>query len=97
MRSADTRERDRFYHTARWRKLRRWFLALDADKYPKWRCGALCWECKQAGRVTAATEVDHIVPREQGGSATDPKNLESLCKSCHSKKTMGEIRARAAA
>lgn len=40
-----------------------------------------------------ATEVDHIVPRVDGGSDED-SNLQSLCKSCHSSKTRREINAR---
>jgi len=31
--------------------------------------------------------VDHITPWKQGGAFLDPKNLQGLCHSCHSKKT----------
>lgn len=43
--------------------------------------------------VAAATEVDHIVPLEQGGS-NDEINLQPLCKECHLAKTKQEQRAR---
>jgi len=39
--------------------------------------------------VEAAAEVDHIVPLARGGTH-DLANLQPLCKSCHSKKTMRE-------
>lgn len=39
--------------------------------------------------VVQATDVDHIVPREQGGS-DQWSNLQALCHSCHSKKTATE-------
>ncbi|MCB0080444.1 MAG: HNH endonuclease [Caldilineaceae bacterium] len=46
----------------------------------------LCRHCRERGQTTAATEVDHIKARRDGGSdAFD--NLQSLCKSCHSRKT----------
>ena len=63
---------------ANWRRLRRMFLRenpLCEDPY-----GA------HAGPVVA-TDVDHIVPRSKGG--TDAwENLQSLCASCHSRKTV---------
>lgn len=59
-----------------WRRLRRMHLA----EHP------LCVHCKQEGRVTVATEVDHIQPLADGGT-NDSDNLQSLCKSCHSRKT----------
>ena len=38
------------------------------------------------GRVVIATEVDHIVPRRAGGKDVI-ENLQSLCITCHSRKT----------
>jgi 5-methylcytosine-specific restriction protein A len=38
------------------------------------------------GEVVAATEVDHITPKREGGKDRWD-NLQSLCKACHSKKT----------
>lgn len=40
--------------------------------------------CKQVGRVTAATVVDHIKPHRGDESLFyDAANLQSLCKPCH--------------
>lgn len=73
-----------FYNTTEWRKLRDW----------KIRKNPLCEHCDSHGRITPATEVDHIVEIEDGGSKTDPDNLQSLCKACHRKKTGEEKRKR---
>lgn len=48
----------------------------------------LCRECKSKGIIRAAKEVDHIVPISKGGDKYNEANLQSLCKSCHSRKTM---------
>lgn len=64
----------------RWRAIRQMYL----------RNHPLCVACLAADRTTAATDVDHIIPRRQGGT-DDPANLQSLCHSCHSKKTMSSI------
>ena len=49
----------------------------------------LCRECQAAGRVEAATDVDHVKPRARGG--TDARsNLQPLCHECHSAKTARE-------
>ena len=50
-----------------------------------------CCACAQRGVRTPATDVDHI--RDHKGDwvvFTDRTNLQSLCHSCHSRKTMGE-------
>lgn len=49
----------------------------------------LCEHCKAAGRVTAAEEVDHVIPLSQGG-ADDESNLASLCVPCHRAKTASD-------
>ena len=77
------RQYDRQRGTARargygkqWEKLRVIVLAEEP----------LCRECDAVGRTEPATDVDHILPKRQGG--TDKReNLQGLCHSCHSKKT----------
>lgn len=68
-------------YDARWRKLRRLVLnrqPLCADPY-----GVHA----KRGEVVAATDVDHIVSKRTGG--TDSlDNLQALCHSCHSRKTV---------
>lgn len=49
----------------------------------------LCVACQRTGRVTAATELDHIVPLHQGGT-DDVRNLQGLCAECHRIKTTRE-------
>jgi 5-methylcytosine-specific restriction protein A len=44
-----------------------------------------------SGQVVAATEVDHIRPKSNGGT-DEWDNLQGLCKSCHSRKTALEQR-----
>jgi len=70
----------RFYDSTRWRNLRDMVIA----RHP------LCEQCKSKGLTTIATQVDHILPIEEGGNPTDWTNLQPLCASCHSKKTRKE-------
>ena len=56
-----------------WQRLRKMVLA----RHPICPCGA------------AATEIDHIVPKSEGGDDS-ADNLQALCKSCHSSKTLRE-------
>jgi 5-methylcytosine-specific restriction protein A len=44
--------------------------------------------CREIGRTTAATVVDHVIPFMRAGVIDhslrlDPNNLQSLCKPCH--------------
>ncbi|WP_407655000.1 HNH endonuclease [Desulfuromonas thiophila] len=65
----------------RWRKLRAAFLA----EHP------LCAECQRRGRVTVATDVDHIEPHKgDKGKFWALGNLQALCHRCHSVKTARE-------
>lgn len=51
----------------------------------------LCVPCSAAGLTTEATEVDHATPhRGDRDLLMDPGNLTSMCKPCHSKKTVRE-------
>jgi len=71
--NADTQ----FYRQARWGKLRTSILSAEP----------LCRHCKAKGDLTAATEVDHIVPVKQGGEIYDTDNLQPLCGKCHARKS----------
>lgn len=55
----------------------------------------LCQPCKHQGRITEATEVDHIVNVAEGGS-DDDTNLQAICTECHGLKTQAEARRGAA-
>lgn len=45
-----------------------------------------CQDCEAAGKVEAATVVDHIVPLALGGADEDA-NCRALCDECHRKRT----------
>lgn len=65
-----------------WMKIREEVMNRD--------CG-ICQTCKRNGNVSAATQVDHIIPLHQGG--TDARNnLEAICDECHKVKTADEMR-----
>ena len=49
-----------------------------------------CEECLKQGKVKRAKIVDHIIPIKQGGAKLDLANLQSLCWSCHSRKSIEE-------
>ena len=70
------------FQSERWRRVRKFVIHRDDGK---------CQHCGVFVGYTPAAEVDHIVPRshceEIGIDPFDPENLQTLCKSCHSKKT----------
>lgn len=69
------------YYKSKWKELRTVQLLREP----------FCRTCAAAGRRTPAEDVDHIIPhRGDMQLFTDPGNLQSLCHSCHSKKTAAE-------
>ena len=69
-------------YNSRWQKARLTFLA----SHP------LCAECERQGKVTAATVVDHVIPHkgDQRLFWDSENNWQSLCVTCHSRKTATE-------
>lgn len=69
----------RFYQSADWQRLRSYVLASNP----------ICAVC----RKDVATECDHIVPlAENYNLRLTLSNLQGLCKSCHSKKTIQDTK-----
>ncbi len=63
----------RHYDRRSWRRLREAMLNSEP----------LCRMCRDIGKTTLASCVDHIIPIRDGG--TDARdNLQSLCATCHS-------------
>lgn len=51
-----------------------------------------CAECDKIGLRVRATDVDHIVDHKGNPELFyDPGNLQSLCHSCHSRKTIEDL------
>jgi 5-methylcytosine-specific restriction protein A len=62
------------YDTKRWKALRLYQLGIEP----------LCRLCKEAGKVTPACIVDHIIPHKGDVDLFfDLANLQSTCKLCH--------------
>ena len=73
------RVRDRkTYDSRQWR---------DRDRPAQLRREPLCRHCKAKGLIVAATEVDHI---DGDNTNAGPDNYQSLCHTCHSRKTARE-------
>jgi 5-methylcytosine-specific restriction enzyme A len=84
--SADGNSTDQYRGTSaargyghNWRKLRIMVLRREP----------LCADCFGIGCVSVSRHADHIVPKRQGGQDT-LENLQGLCDSCHSRKTLLE-------
>ncbi|MGR3547597.1 MAG: HNH endonuclease [Roseovarius sp.] len=75
VRKEHVRHSRKITRTARWRALRMEIIERD---------GGACVKCGARGRL----EVDHVKPvRDKPELAYDPQNLQSLCPSCHTRKT----------
>lgn len=73
----------------RWYRLPIWTDRLRPDQLIR---EPMCRACAAEGIRTHATEVDHIIAhRGDWGKFADPTNLQSLCHTCHSRKTLLEM------
>lgn len=70
-------DNSKFYQSKQWRKVRKLYVQQNP----------LCVHCLDRGLTTAVQEVDHIKPLRLGGAKFDFENLQSLCKSCHARKS----------
>jgi len=77
-------------YTRKWAAFRKRFLANNP-----W-CKGIYTARFSVGSVSGiecgelATQVDHIIPLKWGGAQYDESNCQSLCHSCHSRKTATE-------
>lgn len=62
---------------------------LQAMRKALFDADPLCAECKRQGRVTLATQRDHIKSLAEGG-ADDHTNVQGLCDDCHEVKSLQE-------
>ena len=67
----------KFYNSKKWRSLRNYYYSMNP----------LCEECERAGYIIEGRDVDHITPMRLGGSHTSLSNLQTLCKTCHARKS----------
>ena len=78
--------RTKIYNSKRWKDTRAYILAEQP----------FCVDCEKEGRVTAATDVDHInnltniYKSGDFDEAYNIDNLQPLCKRCHGAKTRKE-------
>ena len=53
------------------------------------RRAPMCAECERQGRITLASQRDHIKPLTEGGTDTED-NVQGLCETCHDAKSLQE-------
>ena len=73
-------DNSQFYQSKQWRMLRRYYI----------KSNPLCEQCSRENKTTAGQCVDHIKPISLGGNRIDESNLQTLCNSCHAKKSAAE-------
>lgn len=77
-------ERSPLYNTRTWQRVR----ANQLAKEP------LCAACLKLGTMTPATVCDHIIAVRDGADFYAPDNFQSMCASCHHRKSAKEGHAR---
>lgn len=75
-------DNSKFYQSKQWRMTRKFYI----------KSNPLCEECLRSNPsiTKAADMVDHIIQISKNGMMFDYSNLQSLCNSCHSKKSSRE-------
>lgn len=71
-----------FYNSWSWRKFAKIFKVNNP----------LCVECLKKELAVPVYVVDHIVPINNGGEKLSDDNCQSLCESCHNRKSGNESR-----
>jgi 5-methylcytosine-specific restriction protein A len=71
-----------FYNSWPWRKFAKRFKQNNP----------LCIECLKLDLVIPVKVVDHIIAINAGGAKLDEANCQSLCESCHNRKSSNESR-----
>lgn len=69
-----------FYNSKGWRMTRKIYIKNNP----------LCEECKKNNLIVSGNVVDHIKQINKGGNLYDQSNLQTLCNSCHAKKSAYE-------
>ena len=73
-------DNSQFYHSKAWRMTRKFYI----------KANPLCEQCTRDGRTTGGQMVDHIRQITMGGGRLHQSNLQTLCNSCHAKKSSSE-------
>jgi len=73
------------YASKQWKQFRQ----IHLSKYP------LCARCQSLGKITPASDVDHIYPHKMQLDKWMGNRFQSLCRPCHSIKTALEKRGKA--
>jgi len=71
-----------FYNSWPWRKFAKIFKANNP----------LCVECLKKELIVPVYVVDHVVAINAGGERLNENNCQSLCESCHNRKSSNESR-----
>lgn len=80
---------DPYYQSQGWKMLRNSFRAGYTEWNGEQVSNLFCLECYKAGRMKSGRHTDHIIGRKQGGQDTHA-NLQTLCDSCHARKSANE-------